>query len=128
MKTIDASKYDIQKDRAFLLLAKIDGPLLKKQRMVISGLLSESADIGDPELDYNEVTALRGIENLLDSIADFCHDELGMDTIIEDCRDEDGGCGKCKKCPANEDRGDEGEREHYRPSGKFGFEDDEDAP
>lgn len=77
---MDTSRYDIQKDRAFLLLARIDGPLLKKQRAAVEQMIANSAPADGPSL----IPELHGIQHLLDAIADFCHDELGMDTIIED--------------------------------------------
>ena len=60
-------------EKALDILSNIGASDFKLQRQAVLDA------IGDKDDDR-----LLGLENLLDAIANFCHDELGMDTIIKD--------------------------------------------
>lgn len=65
----------------------IDGPELKKQRTVLSALIAE-LPLREPR-SPDELEALEGLQNLLDALADICHDDFGIDCLLTS-EDEDG--------------------------------------
>lgn len=62
------------------LIRGIDAPMFKEQR----SLLTEAIDILQTLSRDDQAEALEGLQNLLDGIADFMHDEWGLDTLFLD--------------------------------------------
>jgi hypothetical protein len=64
------------------IISMIDGPKLREQRRVILMMLGSGCDLD--LLTEAEVEALEGLTQLLDEIADCCHDVYGKDCLFED--------------------------------------------
>jgi hypothetical protein len=71
---------------------RIDGPLLRSQRQWLLSLAETTlrgvvrvAEPGGPDL-------LEGVLELLDQIADQAHDRYGIDCLLEEPAETDGGC------------------------------------
>ena len=64
-------------EKALDILSNIGASDFKLQRQAVQDA------IGDKDDDR-----LLGLEILLDAIADFCHDELGMDTLLTEGDDD----------------------------------------
>lgn len=67
-----------QKLEAFFM--NVNGPLLKKQRAALLGLIDDLPL--DPMRSPDELEALEGLQNLLDALADICHDDFGIDCLL----------------------------------------------
>jgi hypothetical protein len=66
--------------RSYLL--SIEGPLFRKQRELLIGLV-DSARSGRPcRLDSAQIELLEGLIGLTDSLADQAHDRHGIDCLI----------------------------------------------
>jgi hypothetical protein len=63
----------------------IDGPALREQRRVILRFLGEAEDpLASRVYTAEEDDVLEGLLNLLDAIADCCHDIYSKDCLFDD--------------------------------------------
>lgn len=64
------------------IISKIDGSLFRKQRLTVLNIMNSGNDLG--LFTEAESETLEGLVQLLDEIADCCHDVYGIDCLFED--------------------------------------------
>lgn len=65
------------------VISKIHGPLFRDQRQTLQELIE------DDTLNFSTIGALEGIQNLLDYIADYAHDQFGIDCLLSEPEPEE---------------------------------------
>lgn len=67
------------------IISMINGPMLREQRRAILRFIDEANDpIASRCYTEAESDALEGLTQLLDEIADCCHDVYGKDCLLEE--------------------------------------------
>ena len=71
---------------------RIDGPLLRSQRLLLARLIEAASDNKPYVCENDDRGLLEGILALLNELADQAHDRYGIDCLEEEPPDDGGRC------------------------------------